>query len=53
MNKSIPLLSVFLTAAVGLLVGARPSVAQEASRYPYDPVCAWGRVSNGLSLIHI
>ena len=51
MNKSIPLLSVFLTAAVGLLVGARPSVAQEASRYPYDPVCAWGRVSNGRGML--
>lgn len=51
MNKSIPFVSVFLTVAAGLFVGARPGVAQEASRYPYDPVCAWGRVSNGKGML--
>jgi hypothetical protein len=33
-------------AAIGLSLGS-PVAAQEASRYPYDPVCPWGRLSNG------
>ncbi len=40
-------------ALVGLFVyanqaGAGPS---KASRYPYDPVCSWGRIANGKGML--
>ncbi len=40
--------------AAGVLVAlsfAGRGVAQEASRYPYDPVCAWGRIANGKGML--
>ncbi len=39
-----------LGAALGVFAG-RPVAAQEASRYPYDPVCPWGRLSNGKGML--
>ncbi|MCK6532337.1 MAG: hypothetical protein L6Q84_05125 [Polyangiaceae bacterium] len=51
MRRVIPIVSVMCAAAAGLLVGARPGSAQEASRYPYDPVCPWGRLSNGKGML--
>ncbi len=39
----------------GLVLGASIAVAQpnpaEANRYPYDPVCAWGRLANGKGML--
>jgi hypothetical protein len=37
-------------AVFGVLAG-RPAEAQEASRYPYDPVCPWGRIANGSGML--
>ncbi len=51
MRRTATLLGVVGAAAVGMLLGARPGVAQEASRYPYDPVCPWGRLSNGKGML--
>ncbi|MCC6899298.1 MAG: hypothetical protein IT377_10010 [Polyangiaceae bacterium] len=51
MKRAIPIISIVCAAAAGLLVGARPGSAQEASRYPYDPVCPWGRLSNGKGML--
>lgn len=51
MNKLTALLAVVASAAIGVLFGARPGIAQEASRYPYDPVCPWGRLSNGKGML--
>jgi hypothetical protein len=48
------LLFVATTLALGVALGVfagRPVAAQEASRYPYDPVCPWGRLSNGKGML--
>lgn len=41
-------------ATLGLLAAgaalAQPSPS-EANRYPYDPVCAWGRIGNGKGML--
>jgi hypothetical protein len=37
--------------AAALAGGAIGQVRDETTRYPYDPACAWGRVSNGRGLI--
>jgi hypothetical protein len=39
-------LGVALTAAAS----AEPNPA-DANRYPYDPVCAWGRIANGRGML--
>jgi hypothetical protein len=31
--------------------GSRPDQLVDRSRYPYDPVCSWGRVSDGRGMI--
>jgi hypothetical protein len=51
MSRLATTLAVIAAAAIGVLAGARPGVAQEASRYPYDPVCPWGRLSNGRGML--
>lgn len=51
MNKLTLLVGIVAASAVGVLLGARPGAAQEASRYPYDPVCPWGRLSNGKGML--
>jgi len=51
MTKTTSLLAIVGAAALGVLLGARPGEAQEASRYPYDPVCPWGRLSNGKGML--
>ena len=43
--------SVLSIATLGVVLMASPGAAQEASRYPYDPVCAWGRLSNGKGML--
>jgi hypothetical protein len=45
------LVSVVVLAAFGVALGPSESSAQEASRYPYDPVCPWGRLSNGKGML--
>ena len=44
-----------LLGGVACLValGAGPAAADpaDASRYPYDPVCAWGRLANGKGML--
>jgi hypothetical protein len=48
---------LFAAASIGVasvilgVVAGRPVLAQEASRYPYDPVCPWGRISNGSGML--
>jgi hypothetical protein len=48
---------LFAAAGIGVcsvilgVVAGRPVLAQEASRYPYDPVCPWGRISNGSGML--
>src|SRR5262245_20267823 len=37
--------------AFALFLSARPRGADEASRYPYDPVCAWGRLADGKGML--
>lgn len=51
MKKLLPLLAVASVGLVGVALGASPSAAQESSRYPYDPVCPWGRLSNGKGML--
>jgi hypothetical protein len=42
--------SIGVGALLGVVAG-RPVQAQEASRYPYDPVCPWGRIANGSGML--
>lgn len=42
--------SIGAGALLGVVAG-RPVLAQEASRYPYDPVCPWGRIANGSGML--
>ena len=35
-----------------LLPGALLAAAELTERYPYDPACPWGRISNGKGMIH-
>lgn len=42
--------SIGVGAVLGVVAG-RPVQAQEASRYPYDPVCPWGRIANGSGML--
>jgi outer membrane biosynthesis protein TonB len=45
---------IFSTVAllfVTPLLTASSGSAQEASRYPYDPVCEWGRIANGKGML--
>jgi hypothetical protein len=44
-------LSALVVIGAGVMLLARPGSAQEASRYPYDPVCPWGRLSNGKGML--
>ena len=46
-------LAVSSAAALGLIgfFAARSDAADDASRYPYDPVCPWGRISDGRGMI--
>ncbi len=37
---------------VTLLPGALYGAAELTQRYPYDPACPWGRLSNGKGMIH-
>ena len=41
--------------ALVLMLGADAALAEpdpaEAARYPYDPVCAWGRIANGQGML--
>ncbi len=44
--------SVVSLAAVGVLSVPRAEAdPADASRYPYDPVCAWGRLANGKGML--
>jgi hypothetical protein len=45
-GRAALVLGVALTAAAS----AEPRPA-EANRYPYDPVCAWGRIANGRGML--
>jgi hypothetical protein len=55
MKLAIPSLGVALfaigTGAVIALSATSGEAADPLNRYPYDPVCAWGRVANGRGLI--
>lgn len=45
---------VAATATVAVLAGpgvAAADAARDPFRYPYDPVCSWGRVANGKGMI--
>jgi hypothetical protein len=46
---------IALLAAVLGVLGAGVALAdpnpEEANRYPYDPVCAWGRIANGKGML--
>lgn len=44
-------LATLFVIGSGILLLSRPGSAQEASRYPYDPVCPWGRLSNGKGML--
>jgi hypothetical protein len=44
-------LATVIVIGSGVVLLARPGSAQEASRYPYDPVCPWGRLSNGKGML--
>jgi hypothetical protein len=44
---SIALFSLLLLLVCGKALGTPP----ESLRYPFDPACAWGRVSNGRGLL--
>jgi len=39
------------TASPGSASPNRAALAEPAARFPYDPVCAWGRVADGRGLI--
>ncbi len=49
-SLGVALLALSLALAA-LFSSARGEAADPLSRYPYDPVCAWGRVANGRGLI--
>jgi hypothetical protein len=49
-SLGVALLALSLALAVALS-SAKGEAADPLSRYPYDPVCAWGRVANGKGLI--
>ncbi|MBK7579717.1 MAG: hypothetical protein IPI67_05850 [Myxococcales bacterium] len=51
MKKTLVVVSVVGAAALGTLLGTAPLSAQETSRYPYDPACPWGRLSNGRGML--
>ncbi|MEZ4220352.1 MAG: hypothetical protein R3B13_05425 [Polyangiaceae bacterium] len=40
-----------LVAAIASVPRAADADPSKASRYPYDPVCDWGRVSNGKGML--
>ena len=44
-------LATLFVIGSGAVLLSRPGSAQEASRYPYDPVCPWGRLSNGKGML--
>lgn len=46
MNRSIPS-TALLVALMSLLGGDALGTPSEAQRYPFDPACAWGRLSDG------
>ncbi len=39
-------------ALISLLPGALLAASNLTERYPYDPACQWGRISNGKGMIH-
>lgn len=45
-------LSLTLLALGFVLPTAALATADKASRYPFDPVCPWGRLANGKGMIH-
>ncbi len=45
-------LTVMLLALGFVLPTAALATGDKASRYPFDPVCPWGRLSNGKGMIH-
>lgn len=49
-SLGVALLALGLALAA-LLASTTGEAADPLSRYPYDPVCAWGRVANGRGLI--
>ena len=38
-------------AGMALALAAVEADRADASRYPYDPVCAWGRIANGRGML--
>src|SRR5690606_20606144 len=45
-------LSLTFFALCLVLPAAALATGDKASRYPFDPVCPWGRLSNGKGMIH-
>jgi hypothetical protein len=43
--------SFLLVAVASAVLATSAGSAQEASRYPYDPVCEWGRIANGKGML--
>lgn len=47
MRLSLPFLALCLVLPTAAL-----ATGDKVSRYPFDPVCPWGRLSNGKGMIH-
>lgn len=47
MRLSLPILALCLVLPTAAL-----ATGDKATRYPFDPVCPWGRLSNGKGMIH-
>src|SRR5690606_15496267 len=45
-------LSLTFFALCLVLPAAALATGDQASRYPFDPVCPWGRLSNGKGMLH-
>jgi hypothetical protein len=43
--------ALYLPFALGASSGANLAKAGEEQRYPYDPVCAWGRIADGRGMM--
>lgn len=45
------LAAALVSTLLGMTLSSRTGSAQETSRYPYDPACPWGRLSNGKGML--